>query len=279
MVKNSPATGQAAGGAGQHGGQADTRTGDGPTETVLLVERCGPVTVFTLNRPHALNSLNARLVADLTGALADFEADPAQRVGVLAGKGRAFCAGMDLKEYADRGAPEGLDRLYKGLGAKPFIAAVEDLALAGGLELALACDLLVATRGARLGIPEVGVGLFAGGGGLLRLPRKMPALATLMALTGDPITGEVADRHGLLAAVAEPGHALDSAMAIANRIAQNSPDAVVASKFVLHQSVGMREEQFWEFQRPHLERILASSDAHEAARAFAENRPPRWTTG
>jgi enoyl-CoA hydratase len=162
--------------------------------------------------------------------------------------------------------------------AKPLIGAIEGFALAGGLELALACDLLVAARGVKLGIPEVGVGLFAAGGGLLRLPSRVGfGRAMEMAITGDPITAEEAAELGLVARLADRGGALDVALELAERIARNAPLAVAASKQLIKATQGVTEEEFWAIQRPLYTQVFTSNDAKEGPRAFAEKRPPEWS--
>src|SRR5262249_28753985 len=153
-----------------------------------LVDRRGAVLVMTLNRPEVLNAIDATVVTGLLDAFAQLDDDPSLSVGVVAGNGRGFCSGMDLKAFARAGTPTGLRELYRRGAAKPLVGALEGFALGGGLELALLCDLLVAARGTKLGIPEVRVGLFAGGGGLFRLQDRLPrGLATEMAFTGEPI--------------------------------------------------------------------------------------------
>ena len=161
---------------------------------------------------------------------------------------------------------------------KPLVGAIEGFALAGGLELALSCDLLVAARGAKLGIPEVGVGLFAAGAGLFRLPGRVGyGTAMEMAITGDPITAEEAADHGLVSRLTEPGGALGEALALAERIARNAPLAVAASKQLIRATQGATEEELWKMQRPHMATVWKSDDAKEGPRAFAEKRPPEWT--
>ncbi|HCB33871.1 MAG TPA: enoyl-CoA hydratase [Acidimicrobiaceae bacterium] len=253
-------------------------------EPLVLTERRGYVLVMTLNRPAAMNAFDSALSQALADALEAFDADADVRVGVLTGAGRAFSAGMDLKQFADGGIdamPTSDDRGFAGITeracAKPLIAAVEGVALAGGLEVALSCDLIVASEGTRLGIPEVGVGLFAGAGALLRLPRQLPyGLAMEMALTGDPITAEEAHRHGMVSRVCPKGEAVAVAVELAERIARNAPKGVRASKRLLKEVLGVSEAGFWEFQRPLLEEVFASEDALEGATAFAQKRSPEW---
>jgi enoyl-CoA hydratase len=197
---------------------------------------------------------------------------------VLTGAGRGFCAGMDLKAFAAVGPPKGFDQFIRNGARKPLIAAVEGFALAGGLEVALTCDLVVAAKGIKLGIPEAGVGLFAAGGALLRLPRRLPyGVAMEMALTADPITAEQAFTYGLVTRLAEKGEAATVALELAERIARNAPLSVAASKQVLRDTQGRTEEEFWDMQAPLVRAVFSSADAKEGPRAFAEKRPPSWS--
>jgi len=185
---------------------------------------------------------------------------------------------MDLKAFATEGPPKGFDEFLRNGAKKPLIAAIEGFAVAGGLEIALTCDLLVAASGVKLGIPEVGVGLFAAGGALMRLPRRVPyGVAMEMALTGDPISAEKALEYGLVARVTEPGKAVDEAIALATRIARNAPLSVAASKQLLVDSFGRTEEEFWKHQIPAMRTVFVSDDAKEGPRSFAEKRAPKWT--
>lgn len=247
------------------------------TDAVLTEQRNG-ILLVTLNRPDALNAVNSAVGEGLLAAVERLDADDSLTVAVLTGAGRAFCSGMDLKAFAAEGEPRGIGEfVHRGAG-KPMIAAIEGYAVAAGLEIALTCDLLVAGRGAKLGIPEAGVGLFAGGGGLLRLPRRVPySVAMMMALTGQPISAAEAAGYGLVSELADDGTALTGALALAGRIAANSPLGVRYSKRLLLETQGRTEEEFWAYQRPLLQEVLGSADAREGATAFAERRPPRWT--
>ena len=183
----------------------------------ILTEVRGKVMVITINRPDARNAVNRAVAEQLAAALEALDADGDVSVGVLTGAGKGFSAGMDLKAFVEGGMPNLPGRGFAGIVErscdKPLIAAIEGFALAGGLEIALSCDLLVAASGARLGIPETGVGLFAGAGALLRLPRHLPyALAMELALTADPITADQAAEHGLVNRLVEPGTAVDEAV-------------------------------------------------------------------
>jgi enoyl-CoA hydratase len=185
---------------------------------------------------------------------------------------------MDLKAFATRGAPDSVGRFFRDGASKPLIAAVEGFAVAGGLEIALTCDLLVAAKGAKLGIPEVGVGLFAAGGGLLRLPQRVPyGVAMELALTADLIPAEKAFEYGLVTHLADPGRALDVALGLAERIARNAPLAVATSKRLIRASIGITEKEFWELQKPEIPGVFGSEDAKEGPRAFAEKRAPIWS--
>jgi enoyl-CoA hydratase len=244
----------------------------------VLTEIRGRVLIITLNRPEAMNAINTALAQGLLAAVSQLDDDPNLTVGVLTGAGRGFCAGMDLKAFATEGGPKGMDQFIQKGSQKPLIAAIEGFALAGGLELALSCDLLVAAAGVKIGIPEVGVGLFAAGGGLLRLPRVLPyGVAMELALTADPITAEQAHAYGLVARVSEKGEALNTALALAERIAKNAPLGVAASKQLVRMSLDHTEEEFWKLQAPLMGKVFTSNDAKEGPRAFAEKRSPNWS--
>ena len=250
----------------------------GNGESAVLTERRGRVMVITLNRPEAMNAINGALSEGLRSAVQELDSDSGLTAGVVTGAGKGFCSGMDLKAFS-RGEDIGpmLEFVQNG-ATKPLVGAIEGFALAGGLELALSCDLLVAARGAKLGIPEVGVGLFAAGAGLFRLPGRVGyGTAMEMAITGDPITAEEAADHGLVSRLTEPGEALGAALVLAERIARNAPLAVAASKQLIRASQGATEEELWKIQRPHMATVWKSDDAKEGPRAFAEKRPPEWT--
>ena len=244
----------------------------------VLTERRGRVLVITLNRPDQMNSINTALAQALVAAIEELDSDPALSLGVLTGAGRGFSAGMDLKAFAKEGAPQGFQRFIEHGSDKPLVAAIEGFCLAGGLEMALVCDLLVAADNVRFGIPEVGVGLFAGGGALLRLPRRVPyGVAMEMALTGDPISAAKALELGLVSRLTEKGGALDGALELAERIAKNAPLSLKATKAVLREMQGHTEGEFWKMQASHIKSVFTSDDAKEGPRAFAEKRPPVWS--
>lgn len=225
-----------------------------------------------------MNAINGALSSGLVAAIEELENDPGLTAAVLTGAGRGFCAGMDLKAFA-RGEDIGPMMKFIIHGSKkPLIGAIEGFALAGGLELALSCDLLVAAKGAKLGIPEAGVGLFAAAGGLLRLPARVGyGKAMEMAITADPITAEQAADYGLVARLVDKGGAVDVALELAARVAKNAPLAVAASKQLIQATQGLTEKEFWKLQAPVQAAVFASDDAKEGPKAFAEKRPPKWS--
>jgi enoyl-CoA hydratase len=250
------------------------------SDAVLTDEQDG-VLLITLNRPEQRNAVNAAVAAGIAAALDRLDATPALRAGVLAGAGKGFCAGMDLKAFVAGESPLVEGRGFAGIVQrppdKPLIAAIEGFAVAGGLEIALACDLIVAARGAKLGIPEVKRGLVAAAGGLLRLPQRIPyAVAMELALTGDPIDAERAAQLGLVNRVAEPGEAVAEALELARRIVANGPLALAASKRVLVEAPSWPADERWARQAEIVGPVRGSEDAREGARAFAEKRPPAW---
>lgn len=252
---------------------------DTPAEEAVLVERRGKVMVITLNRPEAMNAINGALSHGLMNAVKELDQDNSLTAGVITGNGRGFCAGMDLKAFA-RGEDIGpLGTFVRSGSDKPLIAAIEGFALAGGCEVALTCDLLVASKGAKIGIREVKVGLFAAAGGLFRLPARVGcARAMEMALTGEPITAEQAMDAGMLSELTEPGGALAAALVWAERIAENAPLAVAASKKLVRAAAqGIDEDTLWKMQQPLQQKVFSSRDAKEGPLAFAEKRAPNWT--
>ena len=249
--------------------------------SAVLTERRGNVLVVTLNRPDARNAVNAALAEGVGRAMEDLDGDDALAVGVLTGAGTGFSSGMDLKAFVAGERPYYGDRGFAGIAQrppqKPVIAAVEGFAVAGGCEIALACDLIVAARGARFGIPEVKRSMVAAAGALLRLPGRIPAgVAMELALTGDPIDAERAYELGLVNAVTEPGGALDRALELAGRIAANGPLALRATKRILAEAPDWPEHERWQRQGEISGPVFASEDAREGAVAFAEKRDPVW---
>lgn len=252
-----------------------------PPPPPVLVERRGGVHVITLNRPKARNAVNLAVAKALESALDDFEADEHARVAVLTGAGGTFCSGMDLKAAASGEYPLTDARGPLGMTAKPpskpVIAAVEGFALAGGFELALACDLIVAADDARFGIPEPKRGLVAVAGGLLRLADRLPRNSALeLALTGDPVTAGRLYELGVVNRLVTPGTALSVAMELASVIEGNAPLSVAASKRIVDASRDWTEAQGWERQGDLASEALFSEDATEGVRAFAEGRAPVW---
>jgi enoyl-CoA hydratase len=251
------------------------------TDDAVLTERRGRVLVVTLNRPDARNAVNAALARGVGEAMDLLDRDEDLSVGVLTGAGKGFSSGMDLKAFVQGESPNYEGRGFAGITQappeKPVIAAIEGFAVAGGCEIALACDLIVAARGARLGVPEVKRSLVAAAGALLRLPRRLPAgIAMELALTGDPIDAERAAALGLVNRLAEPGQALDTALELADAIAKNGPLALAATKRILVESADWSDAQFWEKQGEIAGPVFASEDAREGATAFAEKREPEW---
>jgi enoyl-CoA hydratase len=249
-------------------------------EPVLTSEDGGVLTI-TLNRPQAKNAVNQALAEGVAAAMERLDADDGLRIGVITGAGGAFCAGMDLKAFVSGERPWVGDRGFAGITQrgpeKPLIAAVEGFALAGGFEIALSCDLIVAANNARFGIPEVKVGLVAAAGGLIRLPKRIPYhLAMELALTGDPFDAERAAAVGIVNRLAEPGEALTVATELARRITRNAPLSLIASKQIVQRTDDWTEEEAWakagEIGGP----VFGSQDAQEGAKAFAEKREPNW---
>lgn len=241
------------------------------------------IQIMTINRPQARNAINLETAQALADALDQFSNDDAVVVGVLTGAGGTFCSGMDLKAFAATGQrPYVGDRGFAGLcekpPVKPLIAAVEGYAVAGGCELALACDLIVAASNAQFGLPEVRRAIVPGSGGMLRLPRRIPYhIALELALTGDPIGAERAHQVGLVNRLSESGQALQAALELARRIADNGPLAVRTIKEVMSVSGDWPVGEMFDRQRPMIAHIFKSDDAREGATAFAEKRAPKWT--
>ena len=247
----------------------------------VLTEARDKVLVITINRPDQRNAVNAAVAEGIAHVLDALDADDELVLGVITGAGKGFCAGMDLKAFTQGERPWFADRGFAGItrraSAKPLIAAIEGFAVAGGLEVALACDLIVAAKGARLGIPEVKRSLVAAGGGLLRLPRLLPrAIAMEMALTGDPILAERAHELGMVNRLAEPGGALDAALELAAQIIPNAPLGIIGSKRIMNESLDWPDAEFFDRQEAISGPIFDSEDAREGATAFAEKRAPVW---
>lgn len=247
----------------------------------VLTEREGAVLRVTLNRPERRNAIDRATSQAVAAAMEAFDADDSLSVAILTGAGNNFCAGMDLKAFLDGERVElegrGLAGLIQTPPRKPLIAAVEGYALAGGFEIALACDLIVASETASFGLPEVRRGLIAGSGGLVRLPERMPRqVAMECALTGRMIEAAEAERWGVINRLCPTGQALATAGDLAAQIAENAPLALAASKRVVAESGRWPEAELWLRQNEILETVINSQDAREGAAAFAEKRPPRW---
>jgi enoyl-CoA hydratase len=256
----------------------DTSTSEPPA---VLTERRGNVLLITLNRPKVRNAVNGAVAAGMAGALEELDADDALSVGILTGAGGCFCAGMDLGAFVRGESPWFGDRGFAGISQraarKPLIAAIEGFAVAGGMEIALSCDLIVAARGAKLGIPEAKRSLVAAGGALLRLPRRMPYHVVMeLALTGDTLPAERFHDFGVVNHLAEPGEAVRGALELAERIAKNGPLALVASKQILQEQFDWSAAEMWERQGAISGPVFASEDAKEGASAFKEKRDPVW---
>jgi enoyl-CoA hydratase len=250
-------------------------------DKAVLTEVRGRVLVITINRPDQRNAVNAAVAEGMAAALDQLDAETELSLGVLTGAGKGFSAGMDLKAFVTGERPYAGDRGFAGItqraADKPLIAAIEGFAVAGGLEVALSCDLIVAARGARLGIPEVKRSLVAAGGALLRLPRVLPrTVAMELALTGEPIDAERAYELGLVSRLADPGEALSVALELAETIAANGPLALAATKRIMTEAVDWPDSEFFARQGEITAPVMSSEDAREGATAFAEKRPPVW---
>jgi enoyl-CoA hydratase len=253
---------------------------ESPTEVVIR-ERRGDVLLITLNRPQVRNAVDSALAAGVAGALDELDADEELAVGILTGAGGYFCAGMDLGAFVRGESPWFGDRGFAGIAQraarKPLIAAIEGFAVAGGMEIALACDLIVAARGAKLGIPEAKRSLVAAGGALLRLPRRMPYHVVMeLALTGELLPAERFHEFGVVNRLAEPGTAVDIAIELAEKLAKSGPLAVIASKRILQEQYDWSSAEMWEKQGAISGPVFASEDSKEGANAFKEKREPVW---
>jgi enoyl-CoA hydratase len=246
----------------------------------VLTEVEGNVLVITINRPEAKNAVNQAVAQGIAAALDRLDAEADLRCAIITGAGGTFCSGMDLKAFVKGEKPHVEGRGFAGIaqrGAKkPLIAAVDGYALAGGMEVALACDLIVASATAQFGIPEAKRGLAAAAGGLIKLPRQIPPrIAMELALTGDFIGAARAYELGFINRISD-GPALDEARSLAERIAANGPMALIASKAVVSQSHEWSEAEMWDKQQAIVGPVFMSSDAREGATAFAEKRKPNW---
>ncbi|WP_280231121.1 crotonase/enoyl-CoA hydratase family protein [Nocardia cyriacigeorgica] len=248
---------------------------------VVLVERRGAVQVVTINRPATKNALDAAVAQAVADAMDELDESNELRAGVLTGAGGTFSAGMDLKAFLRGETPtlagRGLCGITMTPPRKPLIAAVEGWALAGGFELLLACDLVVAARTAKFGVPEVKRSLVARGGAALLLARRIPrALALELLLTGAPIDAGRAADIGLVNHLTDEGGALTGAIRLAEQIAENGPLAVAATKEIAYSSSDWSLQEGWDKQHAISQPVFDSEDAAEGAAAFAAKRPPVW---
>jgi enoyl-CoA hydratase len=250
----------------------------------VLWERRGNVEILTINRPEARNAINGAVSRAMSAIMDELADDAECWVVVVTGSGdKAFSAGMDLKAFSSgeggdiMGASGGFGGLTQRDFPKPIIAAVNGSALAGGFEIMLSCDLVVAADHATFGIPEAKRGLIAGAGGLIRLPKRLPMTVALeLAMTGDPIDAERAHALGLVNKVVPAGNLLDEATALAERIAANAPLAVRYSKSVMKRAAEVPESEGWALNSEAVGVVFTSEDAIEGPVAFAEKRAPRW---
>jgi len=241
----------------------------------------GAIAVITINRPEVRNAVNGEVARGIAAAVDEFDADREVRVMILTGAGGTFSAGMDLKGFLAGDAPVVAGRGFAGLAerppVKPVIAAVEGYALAGGFEIALSCDLIVASETARFGLPEVRRGLVAGAGGLLRLPRRVPYhLAMEIALTGEHFTADHLHQAGLVSRLTEAGQAVAGARELAAQVAQGAPLALAATKRVIVESADWPGDEAFARQGEVIGPVFSSADAIEGAAAFAQKRAPVW---
>jgi enoyl-CoA hydratase len=249
---------------------------------LIKIEVIDQIQIMTINRPQTRNAINYETAQEFARALDRLDDSDEIVLGIVTGAGGTFSSGMDLKAFARDGQrPYAGDRGFAGLcekpPAKPLIAAVEGYALAGGCEVALACDLIVAANNASFGLPEVKRGIVPGAGGMLRLPRRIPYhVAMEMILTGEMMPARRAYDIGLVNRLFEPGKALEGALTLARIIAQNGPLAVRTAKKVVSRSSDWRQAEMFDLQRPRIASIFSSSDAREGATAFAEKRKPVW---
>jgi enoyl-CoA hydratase len=254
---------------------------DDRTDDKVLVERRGAVLVITINRPDARNALDAAVARGVAAAVDELDASDELRAAVLTGAGGLFSSGMDLKAFLRGETPaiegRGLCGITRTPPRKPLVAAVEGWALAGGFELVLACDLVVAGRTARFGVPEVKRSLVAAGGAALLLPQRVPrAVALEMLLTGEPMDAQRAAAVGLVNRVVDEGGALEAAVELASALATNGPLAVAATKQIVLSAPGWSVDEAWDRQEEIVAPVFGSEDAREGSTAFAARRAPVW---
>ena len=247
----------------------------------VLTEEDGAVLVITINRPEAKNAVNGEVARGIAAAMDELDNRKDLSIGVLTGAGGTFCAGMDLKGFLTGDNPIVEGRGFGGIverpSTKPLIAAVEGYALAGGCEIALSCDMVVASREAQFGLPEPKRGLVAAGGGLLRLPQRIPYhIAMEIALTGDKYPAERMAELGFVNRLTEPGQVLAAAKELALKVAENAPLALAATKKIIVESPDWHAEDAWKKQGEITLPVFTSKDAQEGPAAFAEKRKPVW---
>jgi len=248
----------------------------------ILVEQVDNIQIITINRPETRNAINFDTAQELAQALIALDANPDIVLGILTGAEQTFCSGMDLKDFSRTGKrPYVEGRGFAGIcekpPIKPLIAAIEGYALAGGCEIALACDLLIAADNAVFGLPEVKRGLVPGSGGMLRLPARIPYHIAMQAvLTGEMMAAQRAHGLGLVNQLAPPGRALDAALEMGQSIAENGPLAIQTAKRIVAESRDWVQAEMFDKQRPLIAHIFTSEDAREGATAFVEKRKPVW---
>jgi len=255
---------------GAFGGEEGVLVSSSPRPGVLHLE---------MNRPQVRNAINDDLAVALGDCFAEFDADPELRVAVLSGRGQGFCAGLDLRAFLQGESGEHPERGFAGLTGrpplKPVIAAIDGFALAGGFEMAVSCDLIVAAADASLGLPEVRRGVVADGGALLQLPRRVPLQWVMeLALTGEPVTGALAAERGFIARATESQYVIEVALELAEKIARNAPLSVQATKRIIIESRDWPLDRAWMAQHEISGPVWQSEDAEEGARAFSEKRDP-----
>ncbi|AXF55176.1 crotonase/enoyl-CoA hydratase family protein [Salicibibacter kimchii] len=249
-------------------------------ENNVLTEKRDKLFIITINRYEYRNAFDQKTATEMNKAIDTFEEDPGLFVAIITGAGGTFSAGADLKAAA-RGERATTERGGFGIFAKPptkpIIAAVEGYAVAGGMELCLACDLIVAAKNSKMGLPEVRHNLVAVGGGLFRLPKRIPYhLVNELALTGDMWEAEVFYRYGMINRLSEPGNALKTAVELAERLLERGPTAQIASKEIIRHSFEWTDDEAWDKQKPIAKLAFESEDRNEGLKAFAEKRKPEW---
>jgi enoyl-CoA hydratase len=250
------------------------------SDGVVLTERRGNVLIVTINRPEARNACNLAVAKGISEAMDLIDGDDDLFLGILTGAGGNFSAGADLKATS-RGERPVTERggfgMFSRPPRKPMIAAVEGYAVGGGFELCLSCDLIVASRTAQMGLPEVRHNLIAIGGALFRLPKRMPYhIAMELALTGKPRPAEFFEKYGVVNRLVAPGQALDAALSFADELLVSGPTALSASKEIIFQGGNWTEEEAWERQVPFAQEAMNAEDRQEGLIAFAEKRKPVW---